>query len=289
MRIAILREHSLSPKKALLDRQRSWAQRIGAVSDSRGYLSSVEANLFQPLSERTRRAFSNGCGSELIDTFHRPAKMKALHSSAALAVNVFDYWAERDSSQVVVSLGLGMAPASLAFEAQFPTGLEGNPPNLDLALRFASEMVVGMESKFSEWLTPRSPRKEHFKAKYFPEGQSLWANSGLRAAQELAAALHNGEERFRYLDAVQLLKHMLGLANTHRGKSALYYLFYEWPSEESSIHRAELKRFQGLIARDMPFHWGTYQQVFQRLAQLVEREHGQYIRYLRQRYFADAV
>jgi hypothetical protein len=62
---------------------------------TRSYLDSVAANLLQTLSEKTRHSFENGSGQELRGTPSRPSKMKTLHSSSALTVNVFDYWVER--------------------------------------------------------------------------------------------------------------------------------------------------------------------------------------------------
>lgn len=47
------------------------------VPDPRGYLVSVDANLWCPLSDASLAAFENGSGSELT------AKMRALHSASA--------------------------------------------------------------------------------------------------------------------------------------------------------------------------------------------------------------
>jgi hypothetical protein len=58
----------------------------------------VVDNLFQALNESTRKAFEQGSGSELQDTASRPAKIKALHSSSALAVNFFDRWVINDAA-----------------------------------------------------------------------------------------------------------------------------------------------------------------------------------------------
>jgi hypothetical protein len=87
------------------------------------YLDAIEANLLQPLSVAAHRGFGNGSGSELADTPARPAKMKALHSSAALAVNVFDYWTTRDSAPLTAAMGIASRIREMAFERQFPTGL----------------------------------------------------------------------------------------------------------------------------------------------------------------------
>lgn len=278
----------MNSKANLLERQRAWAVQRNRRVDARGYLGSIAENLFQPLSAGAQNAFSTGSGSELLDTKLRPAKMKALHSSAALAVNVFDYWADRNPDSLLRALGLQANPVTIEFEAQFPTGLGGNPPNLDVAFRYDSGVVVGLESKFSEWLTPKPPKKALFKPKYFPESGGLWSARGLGSCQALAAELHAGTEHFRYLDVAQLLKHALGLATRHEGKFGLNYIFYEWPGPESVAHRAEVERFQALVGNDLLFRWNSYQEIYKRLSQTAGQEHILYTTYLGERYFHDA-
>ena len=281
--------HFMNSKTRLVEKQRVWAAQAGSRVDAQGYLSSIAENLFQPLSARAQRAFSAGSGSELLDTRLRPAKMKALHSSAALAVNVFDYWSDRNPDILMHALRLDPKPASLEFEAQFPTGLGGNPPNLDVAVRYDDGVVIGLESKFSEWLTPQPPNKELFKSKYFPESVGLWSARGLPACQALATELQAGRAHFRYLDVAQLLKHALGLATQHEGKFGLNYVFYELAGPESLAHRAEVDRFQGLVGNDFRFRWNSYQDIYKLLSQAVGQEHIAYTTYLGQRYFHDAV
>lgn len=232
----------MSSRADLLNRQRRWAFSTGLNPDYRGYLSTVEDNLFQPLSESTRRAFEQGSGSELLDTPSRPAKMKALHSSSALAVNVFDNWVERDKGPLQRALGLEREITSIAFEGQYPTGLLGNPPNLDVVLELADGHIIGIESKFSEWMTPKPKGKEPFKDKYFPEGEGLWAARGLPRCQALAEGMRDGRETFRYLDVAQLLKHALGLATQLGEGFSLFYIYYDWPGKASNVHRDEVER-----------------------------------------------
>ena len=86
-----------SIKAAVLDGQRRWALQSVLHPDARGYLGDVAANLRAPMSARTLAAFENADGSELCDRGGTPAKMRALHSSSALAVNVFAYWEDRPS------------------------------------------------------------------------------------------------------------------------------------------------------------------------------------------------
>jgi hypothetical protein len=171
----------MSSKTDLLLQQRNWAESYGLEPDARGYLPDVASYLLRPLNTKTESAFEKGSGSELRDTHSRPAKMKALHSSSALAVNVFDGWVNKDKSAIQKVLQVDAEILSISFEEQFPTGLTGNPPNLDVALQLAGGSVIGIESKFSEWLTPKPASKEPFKPKYFPAATQLWAERGLPA------------------------------------------------------------------------------------------------------------
>ena len=278
----------MTSKARLLDQQRQWALGVGAVVDGRGYLPSVAENLFQPLSPRALHNFSQGSGSELLDTLSRPAKMKALHSSAALAVNVFDYWLERNADPILTAMEISGKAASIEFEAQFSTGLDGNPPNLDLGIRYPQGLVIGVESKFSEWLTPKAPNKELFKPKYFQDASELWASKGLASSQALAREMYDGTSRFRYLDAAQLLKHALGLATQHPESFELLYIYFDWPGVESTTHRLEIERFGNIVCRDFRFHCKSYQDVFSRLSGTIGSEHELYMAYLRDRYFSMA-
>src|SRR5256885_12900805 len=201
----------MSATDDIIARQRAWAASQG-LADAAGYLSTVAANLRAAVSTQAKQAFERGDGGELKDTASRPAKMRALYSSSALAVNVFDYWTSRDSAPLGRALELGSEVRSLRFEAQFPTGLDGNPPNLDLAMVLANGTTVGVESKFTEWLHAKSQPREAFKPKHFPDGPGLWHARGLRHSQALAQAIKNREKLFRHFDAAQLLKHPLGLA-----------------------------------------------------------------------------
>ena len=98
------------------DQQRQWAKQAGHKPDAKGYVRKVEDNLWRPLHPETRKEFETGSGNELRGQGKRPAKLLALHSSAALACNVFDFWRDRDKSALAKALGLDKAIATLAFE-----------------------------------------------------------------------------------------------------------------------------------------------------------------------------
>ncbi len=273
----------MSSKAELLQQQCNWAGSHGLKPDDRGYLSDVASNLLRPINLKTKSAFENGSGSELQDTPTRPAKMKALHSSSALAVNVFDSWVSGDKAVLQAALQIDREISSVSFEAQFPTGLTGNPPNLDVTLELADGFVIGIESKFSEWLTPKSVNKNPFKSKYFPQGIRLWKKRGLPVCQELAEEMNSGATRFRYLDAAQLLKHALGMATQLGDQFSLYYMYLKLPGKESNIHIEEVSRFASCLGAELGFKAITYQQLLSSL----QHEQGadpEYLDYLRKRY-----
>ena len=265
--------------------QRLWGESVGLAADSRGYVRTVEENLFQPFNDSTRIAFERGSGSELQDTDSRPAKMRALHSSSALAVNFFDQWIGIDDLPLRSALDLRAKISSIAFEEQCPTGLGGIPPNLDVLLKLADGHVVGIESKFSEWLTKKTKAQEPIKVKYFASDTGRWSALGLPKAQQLAEQIYAGETHFDHLDAPQLLKHALGLATQFGQRFSLAYVFLDWPGPESDIHRAEIVRFSSSIDESLQFSAKTYNDLLDFLTD-DGRTDTEYLRYMGERYLA---
>jgi hypothetical protein len=275
----------MSTRDALLASQRRWAGARKLTVDERGYLPSYTDNLWRPLSLTAMECYDRGSGSELRPGRSRPAKMCALHSSSALVANVFDYWSERNTAPLLEALGAGLADEPPRFEAQFPTGLDGNPPNLDITVRLRTGTTLAIESKFCEWVTPKSAAKPPFKDKYFFPVPDLWARAGLPLSQRLASAIQGSDERFAHLDAPQLLKHALGLGMNLKDQFELWYLWYDWPSPESEKHRAEIERFESRVGLELRFRALTYQELFRALSERCGGEHADYLEYLRRRYF----
>ena len=265
--------------------QQDWARSRDIKFNSRGYVGQVEDNLWQPLSTRARQAFERGAGSEL------SGHMKALHSSSALAANFFDYWTSRAMTPVLSALGIDAeGESSLDFEAQFPTGLRGTPPHLDVAIKYGNGYVVGVEAKFTEHLKRSTRGKSDFKAAYFPETGGLWKAKGLPACQAFAEKLwaeerDGGRQCFEYLDTRQLLKHALGLAEKLGNRFSLYYLYYDWPGERLEAHRRETDRFDELVGAEIRFKALTYQEVFEGLNDSGQAS-SEYLDYLETRYFS---
>ena len=247
-------------------------------------MSEIEANLWKPLTDRARRGFERGAGSEL------RKHMKALHSSSALVVNFFDYWTDRNKAALLSALDIDSDGwDSLDFEAQFPTGMRGTPPHLDIAITQSTGGVVAVESKFTEHLKRSTRGKSNFATAYFPEHGGIWTGKGLPACQSLAQELRTeelrrGRQRFEYLDPRQLLKHALGLANQQGNRFSLYYLYYDCPGERPEAHRREIDLFAELVGGEIGFKALTYQEVYKRLRYSGQAD-SQYLDYLGTRYF----
>ena len=221
--------------------------------------------------------------AELEERPTRPAKMRALHSSAVLAVNVFDHWVGRDAAALLAALGVASKLQVLSFEAGLSTGLAGKPPRLDLVLKLTNGRLVGIESKFTEWLASKRTNRAAFKAKYFEAGIAYWADGGLPKCQELAADLMSGRERYRHLNAAQLLKHALGLATQCPRRFALRYIYFDVPGRAKAVHDAELARFAARVDAALGFKALSYQNLYAALAESDAMD-ADYLAYLGSRY-----
>ena len=279
----------MNSRQVIIDAQLTWARAHGFAPDRRGYVARVEDNLFRPLSGGAKAAFDQGSGGELVDTPRSPAKMKALHSSSALAVNVFDYWFDQDAKPLVAALNLGVGITRLAFEAQYPTGLAGNPPNLDVVLELVGGRQFAIESKFTEWMQPKARGKAPFKEKYFDSKLGLWAQFDLGGCQQLAVGMQSGDIEFRYLDAAQLLKHALGLSTQLGRAVSLAYIYFDAPGAAGDAHTEEIERFAAEIDDSLSFTAIRYQELYSRLRQSADDRHADYLAYLGQRYFSAAI
>ena len=90
-----------------------------------GYAVTLESNLLYPMSPAIKAAFATGAGREL------DSKMRARHSSSALALNTFSPWLDHPEHLELVGV---RSFKEIAFEKEYPTGLRGRQPHLDLVL-----------------------------------------------------------------------------------------------------------------------------------------------------------
>jgi hypothetical protein len=264
-------------KQAIYGQQQDWAARHHVTFDAKGYTATVAENLFQPLSEAAQAEFGLGAGSEM------KGKMRALHSSSAIVCNVFDHWCNRPLEPLAAALGAPANADHLHFEQIYLTSI-GSRPHLDVAFCGDKIKPFVIESKFVE---PYGSDKSGivFKHAYFPEDTELWTKHGLTNCQDLAQKVDKREIKFSRLDAPQLLKHILGLANKFGTDFTLLYLWYDYPSAEAADHRKEIDTFVQHLGGEIDFRAMTYQELFQKM-QGNSTVDEKYIAYLRERYFA---
>ncbi len=278
----------MASRRQLLRGQQRWAQRAGFAVDAAGYLPTVSDNLRAPLSVSARADFKARGAGEFHDGERHAARMRAVHSSTILAVNVFDHWNTADPAPLADVLGLPAPITRIVFEPHLPTPAGGSPANPDLAIELGSGELVAVECKFSEWLVPSRKRRDVFDGRYLPAGQGVWHEAGLPACQALAGDLQSGREYFRYLKADQLLKHSLGLQAARQSRWALIYLYFEWPGPSGLAHQAELRRFADRVEGEANFASTTFQALSAGLCRSAAAVEAGYLNYLQLRYMAHA-
>lgn len=265
--------------------QRKWAAAGGQTLDNAGYCSTHDENLFIPLEGGTLYDFNQGDGGE-VGRAGKRGKLQAVHSSSALACNVFDYWRGRDGGPLARALRLGSDIAEIKFEQKFPTGVSPRSPNLDVVLTLTDGSLTAVESKFLEPYGA-SAKKKTIQEKYFRGGIRRWQATGLVGAQRVAEAVRDGKVSFEYLDAPQLLKHLLGLGKQSKAWQLLY-LWFDPQSDSAKEHRTEIARFAELLGEDARhFRNVSYSQVFARMQNEIGENHREYVSYLKGRYFGD--
>lgn len=241
------------PHRARIALHARFAAVHSVPTDTRGYTSCPQGNLLPGLDWPAIEAdFSGADGHEL------DGKIRAVHSSAALAVNSFGIF--RTCPQRLWLLGRSGAQ-SLQFERKAPTSLRGTPPNLDVWIEREGE-TVAVESKLLEYLCPKAARFANAYARLVEQAEPCW--------QEAYAHAECGEKQ--YLDRAQLIKHHFGL-RAYQGQHPeqqvhLLYLFWEplnWCDlPECRQHREELHAFTDLVSSSsLRFRWMTYSQLWE--------------------------
>lgn len=301
-------------------KQQSWAKRkgfelIGGTIPNRGetnYMHNLSDNLFEYLSEENFESYNSGDGNETKDSKTRLAKMKALHSSSAIVVNLFQYWqrkdvypimnacklCSRDSSRVdfmfenvgsdspkVFSIPRISSINKIKFEEKFEISKDKSQfpksPNIDVAIKDFQPIVFAIESKFTE---PYNSKKHGVVKQNYIENISFW--NGLSNLYELAKEISPNNNKFQYLDAAQLIKHILGLKkNYNKNGFHLLYLWYDVIGKDGVEHRKEIEQFANIAKRDnVKFSHITYQEVIIKLSKKFYDGNEFYCNYLTDRY-----
>ncbi len=209
-----------------------------AAIDGDGYVAQPEENLIPGLSlSDFADDLRGGAGQELA------GKFRAVHSSAALAINCF---APLRASAHRFDIGECRDLQVDGFERRFPIGLaRAQAPHMDVVVTGAGGMVA-IKSRCLEYLTPKratfSPRyrteivDERCTGPWFAEMVRLASGSG---------------PGYVMLDAAQLIIHAFGLARAAALPTTLLYLFWE-PMDAGlsplfAQHRAEIDEFAARV------------------------------------------
>lgn len=283
--------------KYIKTKQILWAKRNKlSLSGSNGanglhiYAGTVNQNLYEPLTAEHYKQFEKGDGGELIDTSLRPAKMKALHSSSAIGVNIFQYWDKiKKVDQIAYCSGLcnkaNKTSEKIIFERKFKIDSAFSyDPNIDVVIENSSQSsfkIYAIECKFSE---PYGSYLHSGIDNKYLKIKSLWGN--IPNIYALAKSISPDDKHFKYLHPAQLIKHVLGLKKEY-GKKAfrLLYLWYDVHGEESYIHRQEIERFTEIAQMDsVKFSSISYQKLISNLAHNFYDGNEKYINYIADRY-----
>lgn len=215
--------------------------------------------------EMIRATYAGAPGDEL-----GSGKLLSLESSAALVANAFGYFLDRPKDLPPLFAGdYGWPCRTLKLEgiARFPWS-GGRHPCLDVLIETDSALI-GVESK----------RYEPFRTKNAGELSTAYDRDVWGEAMDRYKAVRNGLRTgslgFEHLDAVQLVKHALGLRTTaerkHLSSVVLIYLYAEPKSwgcgktvrvEHVQAHRREVCRFGELVAGDeVEFRQMSYQEL----------------------------
>lgn len=257
----------------------------------KNYFEKIEYNIFGG-ELNNKKAYSAGDGNEIKAITHRP-KMSALHSSSALVVNLFQYWQGKDTSPLLEALVKNndkTINATIQFEDKFKIDENKKkfpkPANLDVTIELLEKnKIIAIESKFTE---PYGSVDVKISKSYLEE--SLWNKyPNLEKLKELTENIYNKKCNFQYqyLDAAQLIKHILGLKNSkYKENFTLLYLWYDVPNtKEAKEHQEEIEAFASIAKADgIDFRHITYQKVISYLKENYYNEHKEYIDYLGKRY-----
>jgi hypothetical protein len=280
----------------ILTKQTEWAQRrdltlIGSKG-ARGrpaYTTRLDDNLFQPLLPSVRADFAAGDGAEL-GAPGSPGKMQAVHSSSALAVNVFQYWKSISAPPVIAAVcrlcrSGSQVAGDIRFEEKYPVSDSFHRhPNIDVVFHNRPGSTIqrlAVECKFAEAYGGR--KHAGLKPAYLTLSDA-W--EGLPNLRRLAESISPTDDIYRHLHPAQLVKHILGLRRAcgHAG-FRLLYLWYDVLGEEGARHQDEVRSFSEMAKMDgVRFHSLTYQELMANMVRWLRPEHEGYVSYLTGRY-----
>jgi len=309
----------MNSNELIREKQKLWATRKGVQMRTDKYRCSYtlnpDQNVFKGLSESTKDWFKKADGHELEMKDSCPPKMTAVYSSSALCVNVFQYFLDRPElacalfqSCKLIGQTDKLEEAKMQFECiDYPIKIGDNTistPNIDLVAELTygtNKRHIIAESKFTE---PYSGSHNNFLSHKYYTNKDLWTNLDLLKLYEalnidnideietnMSGKIEKGKFVFpyKYLDATQLLKHLLGAACTFKDKRniLLVYLWYDAWGTEGVCHRNEIEDFRHIVEEITPIRVRhiTYQELIVNLWNKLDHDdHSDYLNYIADRY-----
>ena len=277
-----------------MSKQILWAQNNNiqltgskGVRGRRAYTRKLEKNLFEPLLPEVRKAFNKGDGNELKGN---PSKMQAVHSSSALGVNIFQYWLKMNQIPKIAAAcsfcnKTNKSSKNIKFETKYEISKKFSfNPNIDVTIENLPQSrfkVFAIECKFSEAYSSR--HHSGIDPKYL-NLENIWKD--VPVLHSFSKTISPEDNRFKYLHAAQLVKHILGLKTKYgKNKFRLLYLWYDCLGFEGSKHREETEEFTKKAKADnIYFHALSWQELIIKLSKEYRDSHGDYIKYISGRY-----
>ncbi len=168
---------------AICREQQEWAANRGIAFDARGYVPNLDLNLMRPLSPATLAAFANGDGGELLERGDKPAKMRALHSSSALAANIFDFWTDcADATPLMKALALPSCPTAAYSNPNCPQESTVTPTWM-CACHWRTASWPAWRASSRNGCAASNAVGEAFRPPYLAKGRRRWEEVGLPRAQ----------------------------------------------------------------------------------------------------------
>ena len=285
-------------KDYIISKQLEWARgkKLSLVGSQitrgeKNYTKTLNENLFQPLSNETRKDIEAGDGGELKGGNTYSPKMQALHSSSAIGVNFLQYWNKKNVSDLAYALGLcqkgNSCPEKIKFEQKYEVSSKfQRSPNIDAVIINDTKCkikIFGIECKFTEAYSSR--RHDGLRPRYISDIPDQWKD--IPELFKLGKLLCPNDNLYKHLHPAQLIKHILGMKKKF-GKSGfkLLYLWYDVIGHEGSSHRKEIELFAEIAKKDkISFQAISYQELMVKIKKNFYKGNEKYINYMMERYF----
>jgi hypothetical protein len=222
---------------------------IGMQPDKKGHLKNVEDNLIEKFDNwiEIQDELLKGQGSELKEK-NGEIKFLSVRSSCALCVNTFSLLKKLKEK-------IGFNEAS--FEKKLFTGI--STPNLDFCLE-NNDIIIGIESKFTEIFTEKYPNDKNNLEKYINRDELNYLPVGFEEVIKYYISL----DRKLHLDVAQLIKHCIGLLKNKNNRRARLLYVYWTPLNYNEFelynkHFDEIIEFNFKINKYIDFRWSSYE------------------------------